>query len=332
VLSALCLTRSGKKTYDPADARVLRRDYLDAIGLPDYEEIFDIKSEIPRVTDLVMGVEKARDLNYDYWECDGLEREYVKKLGMRVYFEKSKATYAWHAVSENNFNNNMKAYRDIRDSYPAMLAEMFEGKNRVWDALRAKFTPIGNEVFWWTSLIEMEIIRDFYDRTGNILLNVYDGFYGKKEWRDEVIVSVKTVFDLYFGARKDAANFIARRRGEIVGFLGSVERTTGRTRELEILGEVSKPEGKVGFDSEEHDSSLPAGDRPPTVRYRITKKRVKESELDELVYDGLGIDRGGSKKADEVARVEDSPPGQEDTESIRGDHTTSGSLGSQGIG
>jgi hypothetical protein len=51
-----------------------------------YEEVFDIKSEIPRITAWLQN----KDDNCDFWEVKGLNRQYVKdNYAMRCYFEPS---------------------------------------------------------------------------------------------------------------------------------------------------------------------------------------------------------------------------------------------------
>jgi len=185
VFNALCFTKSGKKHYMASDKRLLRADLLKAIGLPDYKEVFDIKSQIPRLTYIL------QNGNYDdvddFYVIDGVERQIVKRLSMYAYFDKSKKLGAWHSCRwflNEYFNNNERNDEELREKAKEQFSKWF---GTIWGHYRKLFIPIGNEIFLWTSLWEQLIIKEARERLGAHIVNVYDGFYYNDDLiRDEL--------------------------------------------------------------------------------------------------------------------------------------------------
>jgi DNA-binding PadR family transcriptional regulator len=175
VHNALCLTKSGKKqNYMISDKRFSRVDYLKYKGLPDYEEIFDIKNQVPRLTYILQGGDY--DDIADFYIIDGIDRWIAKKLYMSAYFEKSKAVGSWHDC-RNFFNDYYKeGIKDdiTREKVKSQFDKWF---GVIWDDCRNLIDPIGSEIFLWTALWEQLIIKEARVRLGAHIVNVYDGFY-----------------------------------------------------------------------------------------------------------------------------------------------------------
>ena len=188
VLSSLCLTKSGKKPlYSKHDHRLYRNDYLKSINLGHYSEIYDIKSEVPRVSDYLSG---SNDFYHipDYYthfltqtgfnnglEINGqkiyMNRDDVKGLFMRCYFSKSlDESYRHYCFGRKNGYSK-------------------EAFSILWNEVR-KVNPIGKEIFLWTSLIELYTLDEIYKTTGEKVLNVYDCFYGSATLKSDFIQGV----------------------------------------------------------------------------------------------------------------------------------------------
>lgn len=182
VFNVLCFKKSGKnKVYMKSDKRQYRKDYLKIIGLPDYKEVFDIKNQIPRLTYILQG--GNYDDIYDFYAIEGLDREIVKKYAMSAYFDVSKKSGANHRcraflqLKINKENKKDKIFIEVARE------RIYRDFGIVWDHYRNLITPIGSEIFLWTSLWEQLIIKEAREKLGAHLLNVYDGFY----YNDEAI-------------------------------------------------------------------------------------------------------------------------------------------------
>jgi hypothetical protein len=180
VYNNLCFTKSGKKIYKKQDFRVNRNDYLNHINLKNYGEVYDIKSEIPRLSHyLQFDIEffQIKDY-YNYFLTNTgfntgnirMNRDDVKSLFMRCYFS-------------NDINTSYRYYTySVKNKYGGYSKDSF---TKLYDEIR-KIKPMGNEIFLWTSLLELYILDDVYKRTGNKLVNVYDGFYFEINKKSEI--------------------------------------------------------------------------------------------------------------------------------------------------
>jgi len=169
--NALCFTKSGKKTYLKSDKRLNRKDYLKINGYQDYIEVFDIKTEIPRLTYILQG--GNYDDIQDFYIVAGLDREAVKKFTMSAYFGKSAKAESWHSL--RRFLQDKKVSKVSAELREIWNKEFY----KVWDHIHNLMKPIDSEIFLWTSLWEQLIIKEAREQLGIILLNVYDGFYYK---------------------------------------------------------------------------------------------------------------------------------------------------------
>jgi hypothetical protein len=215
-MSHFCLTLNEKKEQKDDSTMEKRSVFLKRVGLSDYKEIYDIKSEVPRVTILAnTGIWKADD--YDIYEaiineCDFLyqeqiSREEIKKLFMRIYFGTGTVKQRY-----NYYRND--CIRDLQLMYgltcKACKKEKCESRNKRLkcenhtvaknyyykhlEEYHAEYTfeywkemsravekvigkSLGNLIFWWTSLIQVYTIYQILEEKNIRVYNVYDGFY-----------------------------------------------------------------------------------------------------------------------------------------------------------
>jgi hypothetical protein len=221
--SFFCSTLNDKKAHKNNN-HVSRRDYLDSIGLTDYGEVYDIKSEVPRVNYLFHNG-AWKDDNYDFYseiikdagfidtlygsddfiyvQGDTISRggsEYshyndsMKQLFMRIYFRDRGRSEEWNY-------GRYKIDRVKRIKKEGGGVEYFKRaiENRedlnfdVWNKLcnsvdRVCGLSIGNLIWWYCFMIETEVKIELLGR-GKAVYNVYDGFYydvNDKSIKDEI--------------------------------------------------------------------------------------------------------------------------------------------------
>jgi DNA-binding Lrp family transcriptional regulator len=176
VSSSLCYTKSGKKkSYSPHNHMPFRHEYLEACGLHNYTEVYDIRSEIPRMTAFWNGMHDWNEIE-DYYthflKESGLfgvtSRALVKSLFMRGYFEPNSAKNAWRLCKRAR----RKICTDLPNPNEWITEDQF---NSLYYAIK-KINPLGNFVFVLTSLLETKVI-DAAHINGLNIVNVYDGFY-----------------------------------------------------------------------------------------------------------------------------------------------------------
>jgi DNA-binding MarR family transcriptional regulator len=170
VYNPLCFTKNGNKEYSTQDKRILRSDFLRIFDYADYFEVFDIKSEIPRLTYILQGG-NYDDID-DFYNLPRHSRKYVKKHFMNCYFGKSLNSERWHTL--RRFLQDNKLPLSISDEHKESWYNMFSS---LWNHYHTIIKPIGAEIFLWTSLWEQLIIKEAREQLGVNLLNVYDAFY-----------------------------------------------------------------------------------------------------------------------------------------------------------
>jgi hypothetical protein len=218
--SHFCSTGNDKKTHKDQSLE-LRSDFLKRIGLPDYYEVYDIKSEVPRVNYLFhTGIWKDNDydfyseiikesemIKYLDWQVDRGQTGYtdyedsMKQFFMRIYFGKGsdrQSFNGWLNDKLQRLGNNWMDYWKAED-------EGFEVNYNIWsalcDAIRKLVGPsLGNLIFWFTFFIETEVKVELLKR-GKKVYNVYDGFYFNQDIKDEIeeLLKIKSkyVYDNY---------------------------------------------------------------------------------------------------------------------------------------
>ena len=205
--SYFCSTLNRNKKHKNIDTSMeYRDDFLKRIGLPDYYEIYDIKSEIPRIN-LLFHTGVWKDDNYDFYSeivkdtnmSDFLDwnikrgatkdTEYedsMKSIFMRIYFGKGSDLQSYNGFVENKL---LRLGDDYMDFWLAQ-SEEFEINFDIWKEL-CKSTEkicgksIGNLIFWYAFFIETEVKIELLKR-GKKVYNVYDGFYFNKDISDEI--------------------------------------------------------------------------------------------------------------------------------------------------
>jgi len=232
--SAFCSTLNPKKKHRDTSGEY-RADFLSRIGLPDYHEVYDIKSEIPRVNylfhtgewtdddyDFYAGILKHADLFYkpDVWDTSvsrggGRFDDYndsMKQLFMRIYFGKgtdlqSYNGYIQEREKRNERHNTLYDKGELDDS--DLIDIMYRNKETldlsVWKKIcnstrEVCGKSIGPLVFWFSFFIETEVKIELLNR-GKTVYNVYDGFYFNQDISSEIsdilAEKAKYVYDTY---------------------------------------------------------------------------------------------------------------------------------------
>jgi hypothetical protein len=205
VYNALCFSKSGKKPYYAKnDYRIFRKDFLKAINLNNYTEVYDIKSEIPRVT-YWLETGKFFEIK-DFYQTDQLEREEAKKLAMRCYFDKSlkMGQHHWllarHKELAKEMNVSLKDFT-LTAGTKTKERDKFE---IMWNHIHSLMNPIGPKIFHWTSLIELMVIEKMWKKHNILIVNVYDGFYSDKDCGKLIEKELAdTVEELYKGVKHE---------------------------------------------------------------------------------------------------------------------------------
>jgi hypothetical protein len=203
--SYFCSTGNDKKKHkDPS--LELRSQFLQRIGLADYYEVYDIKSEVPRVNYLFHTGEWKDDsydfyteiikdtemINYLDWQVDRGQTQYtdhedsMKQLFMRIYFGKGSIKQSFNGYQRNKLDRMQNNYKQYWDDIDDKLAIDFD----IWQELcrstkKICGPPLGNLIFWFTFFLETEVKIELL-RRGKTVYNVYDGFYYNKDIKDEI--------------------------------------------------------------------------------------------------------------------------------------------------
>jgi hypothetical protein len=232
--SLFCSTLNPNKKHKDTSG-VFRPDFLKRIGLADYYEVYDIKSEIPRINHLFHTGE-WKDDSYDFYseiiKHSGLAFMYelndiyisrgenrrnhyndsMKQLFMRIYFGKGNDKQSYNGykqeINKRNERNN-KMYSEGLLTDDDLIDIMYKNKDmidiKIWEKLcnstREICGPsIGPLIFWYSFFIETEVKIELLKRGKNVI-NVYDGFYFNQDIKDEIIqildVKSKYVYNKY---------------------------------------------------------------------------------------------------------------------------------------
>jgi hypothetical protein len=176
VYNQACFQKSGKKTYKDDDYRILRSDYFEAMGLK-VTSLFDMKSQIPRITAVYNGIHHYEDIP-DYYEwfrtkCELYKytRQDIKDVFMRCYFEKDENA-AWRHYRFSKMFKRDDAWF-WRDNKIGWLEEDFR---KLYQFIWSSIKPVGNFIFILTSLIEQTILYRAKRELNIEMINVYDEF------------------------------------------------------------------------------------------------------------------------------------------------------------
>ena len=200
--SPFCSTLNPNKTHKDNSGEY-RPDFLKKIGIGDYYEVYDIKSQIPRVNYLFHTGEWKGD-DYDFYDeiikdfhlrnpdpdGDKLSRgkagsEYyndgMKQLFMRIYFGKGTEKQSFKGYKDEYMKRNKNMWENVvkimkmkkEDFVPLTFDEWYELCCSTENICGAS---IGNLVFWYSFFLETEVKIELLKR-GKKVYNVYDGFY-----------------------------------------------------------------------------------------------------------------------------------------------------------
>lgn len=220
--SYFCSTLNRNKKHKVIDPSMeYRDDFLKRAGVPDYYEVYDIKSEIPRINWLFNTGEWKPD-SYDFYSEIIKDTEFekyldwnltrgatnytdyedsMKQLFMRVYFGKGSDKQSYNGYLKDRLK---RPRRDGIEFYEAQEAG-YELNYDLWTAICGSTRKIAgpsirNLIFWFSFFIETEVKIELLKR-GKTVYNVYDGFYYNEDIKDEIIeileYKAKYVYDKY---------------------------------------------------------------------------------------------------------------------------------------
>lgn len=210
--SYFCSTLNRKKKHKIIDPSMeYRDDFLKRVGLPDYYEVYDIKSEIPRInhlfhtgewkdddcdfySEMIKDTEMAKYLEWEVRRGDTPNYDYedsMKQLFMRVYFGKGSDLQSYNGYLNDKLkrvgNNYMSFWYDM-DKKEEIDFEMWKV---ICNSVRNICGPsLGNLVFWFSFFIETEVKIELL-KQGKIVYNVYDGFYYNQDIKAEIVELLK---------------------------------------------------------------------------------------------------------------------------------------------
>jgi hypothetical protein len=228
--SYFCSTLNPKKQHKDTSGE-FRNDFLKRIGIPDYYEVYDIKSEIPRINHLFHTGEWKED-SYDFYseiikDTGMLEftgeaiprkdtehthyNDSMKQLFMRIYFGKGTDYQAWRMgyIRERLIREGIIKVKNRKETildqgkynlFFNMLDNNEDINFDLWkivsNSTRKICGPsIGPLIFWYSFFIETELKIELLKR-GKKVYNVYDGFYYNQEIKNEIIdiFKVKSIY------------------------------------------------------------------------------------------------------------------------------------------
>jgi hypothetical protein len=220
--SYFCSTLNPKKQHKDNSGE-LRPDFLNRIGIPDYYEVYDIKSQVPRVNYLFhTGIWKDDDydfyseiikdtemMEYLEYEIPRGKTEYteyndsMKQLFMKIYFGKGSDEQSYMGY----YNEKLSRKSELKDNYyifKSIQNDYIENLD-IWEIIcnstkKIVGSSIGNLIFWFLFFIETEVKIELL-RRGKKVYNVYDGFYYNKdisnEIKDILKIKAKYVYNKY---------------------------------------------------------------------------------------------------------------------------------------
>ena len=190
--SFFCKTLNEEKKHNSDNSMEKRTDFLKRVGLGNYKQIYDIKSEVPRTTILSnTGIWKpdSYDIYTEIIKESGVQeitRNRIKDLYMRFNFgtgtQKERYNYFRNSRIQKIKNEYGMNEREAKDYFYLGLENNCEYNFDEWVLLSEAIEKIqgkswGNLIFWWTSLIQIKTIYETLKDTGIRIYNVYDGFY-----------------------------------------------------------------------------------------------------------------------------------------------------------
>lgn len=214
--SYLCQTLNEENEHDEDEVGEFRGEFFSRIGIPDYELVYDMKSQVPRVNFLFHTGEWRPD-SYDFYReilnntraCqvgeDLITRGKTKLTGqadsmkgifMRIYFGRKR--------KEDLFRNYRYGFLKRHKDYETEIEEWPGGpittrydhpgnyttiKENEWiDYYNTTQKIVGpsihNLIWWFCFFLETEVKIELLDK-GKTVYNVYDAFYFDKRYKEE---------------------------------------------------------------------------------------------------------------------------------------------------
>ena len=225
-------TMNDKKKHKKEDDRMSRKAFLTEIGIADYEEIYDIKSQVPRVNYLFHTGQWKPD-SYDFYEeilknteayKNGYEvilrdtkkikkwsgsdltdeeialyyhdDDFMKGIFMRIFFRENSSPKNTFKFYRNKFLKRKqmdKIFYDNDLNYPTIKESQWLD---YYSATEKIVMPsIGNLIFWFTFFLETEVKIELLNR-GKKVYSVHDGFYYQEKYKDETKAEIIQILNI----------------------------------------------------------------------------------------------------------------------------------------
>jgi hypothetical protein len=181
-----------------------RKEFMKQVGLIEYKQIYDIKSEVPRTTILAnTGIWKPD--SYDFYtdvieqsEVKEITRNRLKELYMRFNFDMGTNKELFNHFRRSRIftlrHEHGISLKEAENLYYLNLENDCEYSFDDWVSLQNAIKKIqgkswGNLIFWWTSLIQIKTLYEVLKETNIRIYNVFDGFYGPQEISKSYLVN-----------------------------------------------------------------------------------------------------------------------------------------------
>jgi len=216
--SLFCFTLNDKKKQKGISSNEKRSEFLHRVGLSDYFEVYDIKSQVPKInylfhtgdwknnnydfySEIIKDTEMIKHLDYEIQRGETEYTEYndsMKQLFMRIYFEKvsDEKSYLNYYKEKSKRDIELKEnYQDFKRFQNNFVITLDIWKEICNSTRKVCGKPIHNLIWWYCSLLEAEVRVELLNR-GKKVYNVYDGFYFNQDIGDEIdkIVMEKSKF------------------------------------------------------------------------------------------------------------------------------------------
>jgi predicted transcriptional regulator len=202
--SAFCFTLNDNKRHKEDNTMISRKEFMKQVGLIDYKQIYDIKSEVPRTTILAnTGIWKPD--SYDFYtdvikqsEVNEITRDRLKELYMRFNFDMGTNKELFNHFRRSRIFTLRHEHginlKEAENLYYLNLENDCEYSFDDWVSLQEAINNIqgkswGNLIFWWTSLIQIKTLYEVLKVTKLRIYNVFDGFYGPPEISKSYLVN-----------------------------------------------------------------------------------------------------------------------------------------------
>jgi hypothetical protein len=213
-------TLNDEKKHDKDDDRQSRKDFLTEIGLDDYIEIYDMKSQVARVNYLyhtgrwkpdsydfyeeilknteaykngdeviIRDIKKIKkwmkgDLTDEELELYYHEEDTMKKIFMRLFFRENKSLKQTFTYYKRDFLKRKIIDKYLFDDIDYPSIKQLQWLDYYCATVKTALPSIDNLNFWFCFFLETELKIELLNR-GKKVYNIYDAFYYHEKLKDE---------------------------------------------------------------------------------------------------------------------------------------------------